>query len=131
MKIIFILMMMFFITTSLYSQTMIEMSHPADADIVLIEVKDTADADVIIYLSNNKYEYNSWDCMWKIKTWGHSNFSFYLAESKEDPFLNEEDYNGHTILVSGKVYFTTNKDDRGYKNNKVHLDGVMKVNRNE
>ena len=128
MKTILILTMLFFATLT-FSQTMIEMAHPADADIVLIEVKDTADADVIIYLTDEKEEIETWDCMWKTKAWGFSNFSFYLAKSETDSLLITDD--GKPILISGKIYFTKNKELRGYKNDKVHLDGVMRVKRNK
>ena len=122
-----ILIFLIFFGLSLHSQTMIEMSHPADANIVLLEVQDTSEADVIIYLSDIKEEIETWDCMWKTKAWGFSNFSFYLAHSESDSLLIDDE--GNKILISGKVYFTKNKSERGYKNDKVHLDGVMKVKR--
>jgi hypothetical protein len=70
-----------------YSQTMIEMSNPNDADIILLQVKDTADADVIIYCAESRTEWESWDCMWKVRVGGFSNFSFYLAQSESDTLL--------------------------------------------
>jgi len=124
-KLILILAMLF--AMNCYSQTMIEMAYPEHANIVLQVVKDTADADVIIYISDEKRDYESWDCMWKVKSWGFSNFSFYLVRDLNDSLLTTPE--GVRIPIAGKVYFTDNKKLRGYKSNKLYLDGVMKVKR--
>jgi hypothetical protein len=103
---------------------MIEMSNPNDADIILLEVKDTADADVIIYHTEKREEWESWDCMWKVRIGGFSNFSFYLADSESDTLLFTDEGH-HPIAIGGRVYFTDEKELRGYKNAKVHIDGIM------
>jgi len=127
MKQLFLLIMLS-ISTITFSQTMIEMSNPNDATIVLLQVKDTADADVIIYCTEEKEEWEEWDCMWKIRNGDWSNFAFYLAQSETDTLLFTDE--GHLpIPINGKVYFTHNKNERGYKNDRVHIDGVMKVQR--
>jgi len=128
MKKLLIILMMFFASLS-YSQTMIEMSNPNDADMIFLQVKDTSEADVIIYCADDKEEYESWDCMWKIKSWGFSNFSFYLAQTPNDSLLINEQ--GQKLLINGKIYFTHNKEIRGYKTSNAHIDGIMKVKRKE
>lgn len=123
MKTILILMMLFFTTFS-FSQTMIEMMNPNDANIILLQVHDTADADVIIYCAEEKEEWQEWDCMWRMRNGGFSNFAFYLAQSVDDTLLFTDDGH-HPIPIAGKVFFTHDKSIRGYKNNKVHIDGMM------
>ena len=124
MKYLYLLFVML-ITFSTYSQTMIEMSNPNDANIILLQVSDSSMADVIIYCAEEKEEWLEWDCMWKIKGWGFSNFAFYLAQSEDDTLLFTDDTH-LAIPISGAVYFTHNKSIRGYKNDKVHIDGVMR-----
>lgn len=120
-----IILLLIIVSSSVYSQTMMEMSNPNDANIVLLEVQDTTNADIVVYLSDIKEEYQSWDCIWKIKEWGFSNFTYYLAQSESDTLLFTDD-DKFPIPINGKVYFTDNKSIRGYRNNKVHIDGMMR-----
>lgn len=110
---------------SVSAQTVIEMSHPGDANLVLLEVDDIKKADFVIYRTNDKNEYEEWDCMWKFRKWGFSNFSVYLTKNPEDTLLvdNEMGVNYH---FQGKVYFTSNKDERGYKTPGFQLEGVFR-----
>jgi len=62
--------------------------------------------------------------MWKIRNGGFSNFAYYLVTDKNDTLLFTDDTH-LPIPISGKVYFTTDKSIRGYKNDKVHIDGMM------
>lgn len=117
------------ISSVVLGQTMIEMADPNDADMVFIQVRDTADADVIIYCTEEELEFETWDCMWKIKSWGFSNFSFYLAQDENDSLLYNDE--GQKLLINGKIMFTKDKEIRGYKNDKAYLNGIMKVNRNK
>ena len=119
--------MMLFIASYSYTQTMIEMSDPNDADMIFLQVKDTADADVIIYCAETKEEWESWDCMWKVKSWGFSNFSFYLAQDENDSLLYDDE--GHKLLINGKIYFTHDKSIRGYRTEHAYIDGVMRIKR--
>jgi len=122
-----ILLILLILSTLSYSQTMIEMSNPNDADMIFIQVEDTSTADVIIYCTEEKIEYESWDCMWKIKTWGFSNFSIYLTTSENDTLLYND--KGQKLLINGKIYFTHDKTERGYRTEHAYIDGVMKVKR--
>ena len=119
-------MILFFSAIS-YSQTMIEMSNPNDADIILLQVKDTSEADVIIYCATEKEEWESWDCMWKIRNGGWSNFAFYLAQSENDTLLINE--KGQKLHINGKIYFTHNKILRGYRTDDNFIEGVIKIKR--
>ena len=125
---IFLILMIFFASLG-FSQTMIEMADPNDVDMIFLQVKDTADADVIIYCATEKEEWESWDCMWKIKTWGFSNFSFYLAQDEYDSLLYNDE--GQKLLINGKIYFTHNKELRGYRTNTAYIDGIMRVQRSK
>ena len=123
-----VLIIFLLVSTLSYAQTAIEMSNPNDADVVLLQVSDTSIADVIIYCSNDKSEWQQWDCMWKVRSGGFSNFSFYLAQSEDDTLLFTDD--SHIpILISGRVYFTHNKLIRGYRKPGLYIDGIMKVKR--
>jgi len=56
-----LLMLFLILSFMLYSQTMIEMMNPNDANTVLLQVFDTAEADVIIYITDVKEEWQEWD----------------------------------------------------------------------
>ena len=113
------------LSISINAQTVIEMMHPADANLVLLEVEDSSEADIVIYKTANKDEYREWDCMWKFKKWGFSNFSIYLAQTKDDPKLHDEEY-GIDYPLNGKIYFTDEKEARGYKTEGFMLEGVFR-----
>lgn len=127
MKTIFTIIMALFMFHA-NSQSVIEMMSPGDANIILLETKDISKADIVVYKTRKNEDYKQWDYMWKFKTWGFANFSVYIAQSEKDTLLvdNEEGYN---YVISGKIYFTQNKEERGLKNMKFHLEGVMDVKR--
>jgi len=107
------------------AQTVIEMGHPGDANLILLEVPDITQADFVVYRTENKDEYTEWDLMWRFKKWGFSNFSVYLSNNPKDTLLNDVDM-GVQYAFHGKVYFSDNKEDRGYKNPNFHLEGVFR-----
>ncbi len=118
-----------FLFNCCFSQTMIEMTSPEDANLILIETKDSANADVYIYKTTKKSESKEWDCMWKFKKFGFSNFDIFITTnekelyvSDEQSLLGEEKY----YIAQGKVYFVKNKKYRGYKKG-FALEGMMKV----
>lgn len=129
MKVSILLISFLFLFSSYYksvAQTVIEMTHPGDANLVLLVVDDISKADIVIYKTNDKVEAEEWDCMWKVKKWGFSNFSLYLTKDINDSLLLDDDmgvkYNFH-----GKVYFTDKKDERGYKTPGFQLEGVLRT----
>ena len=65
-KIFFIISLLYFFNIS-FSQTVIEMGHPGDADLILLETKDSSLADLFIYKTEYKNEANYWDYSWKFK----------------------------------------------------------------
>lgn len=113
-------------------QTFIEMMSPEDADVILLEVKDSTEADIIIYKTKSTKLANEWDCMWKIKKWGFSNFSLYVASDTTELYISKDDsYNEKSYIVKphGKVYFTDKPEERMYRNPNFRLVGVMKINK--
>jgi hypothetical protein len=116
-------------------QTVIEMMHPQDADIILLRTDDSTKADIIVYLTDKKDEYGQWNCSWKIKKWGFSNFSIFIASDtaqlilNNQDFIDEENRQDSTIIIKpqGMVYFTTNPNLKGYKDPDFKLPGVMRV----
>lgn len=108
-----------------YSQTVIEMGHPGDANLVLLEVDDIQKADIVIYRTEDKVEAEEWDCMWKFKKWGFSNFSIYATKNPNDSLLNDNEM-GINYQFQGKVFFTNKKDERGYKTPGFQLEGVFR-----
>lgn len=109
----------------LNSQTVIEMTHPGDANLILLEVPSIDQADFVVYRTEDKNEYTEWDLMWRFKKWGFSNFSVYLSKNPQDTLLNDVDM-GVQYAFHGKIYFTSNKDERGYKNPNFRLEGVFR-----
>lgn len=109
----------------LNSQTVIEMTHPGDANLILLEVDDIKDADIAVYKTDEKDLYEKWDCMWKYKTWGFSNFSIYITKDKNDPKLIDEETDLQ-LVFHGKIYFTDKPEDRGYKTEGFMLEGVFR-----
>lgn len=68
--------------------------------------------------------------MWKIKKWGFANFSLFIVTDTSQLKMNESESltgEGYIIPYQGKVYFTTNKDERKYRNLNFRIDGVMKI----
>ncbi len=108
-----------------FAQTVIEMTHPGDANLVLLEVDDIKKADIVIYRTEDKVEAEEWDCMWKFKKWGFSNFSIYATKNPNDSLLNDQEM-GVNYQFQGKVYFTDKKDERGYKTPGFQLEGVFR-----
>ena len=108
-----------------FSQTVIEMMHAGDADVILKKVDNIEEADIVIYKTDEKEECQSWDCMWKFKKWGFANFSVYFWENELELFDEET---GIKLVSGGNVYFTENKEERGYRKD-ILIQGVMKVKR--
>ncbi len=106
-------------------QTVIEMMYPGDANLVLLQVQNEKDADIVVYKTEDQNEAESWDLKWKFRKWGFSNFSVYLAQSPDDTLLVDKE-EGITYPLQGKIYFTDNPDERGYKNPNFHLEGVFR-----
>ncbi|MBI5540941.1 MAG: hypothetical protein HY951_12830 [Bacteroidia bacterium] len=122
-----ILLVIAFINFSniLKAQTVIEMTHPGDANLVLLVVDDIAKADIVIYRTDDKIDAEEWDCMWKFRQWGFSNFSIYLTKNPNDSLLTDPEM-GINYQLMGKVYFTDKKDERGYKTPGFQLEGVFR-----
>ena len=70
-KLFIIILGLFCISTQ--AQTVIEMGHPGDANLILLEVSSEDKADIIDYKTDNKKEIQEWDCKWKFKSWGFKN----------------------------------------------------------
>ncbi len=110
-----------------HSQTVIEMMYPQDANLILLEVNNPDSADVVVYKTEDKKQAEQWDLMWKFKKWGFSNFSIYLTKDPNDSLLYDPE-TGIKYPIQGRIYFTKNPDERGYKTPGFHLEGVfMKV----
>lgn len=128
MKIVLTIVSFLFLLSVNYksvAQTVIEMTHPGDANLVLLVVDDISKADIVIYKTEDKVEAEEWDCMWKVKKWGFSNFSLYLTKNPNDSLLVDEEM-GVTYNFQGKVFFTDKKDERGYKTPGFQLEGVFR-----
>jgi hypothetical protein len=125
MKNIAILLFILGFFVSANAQTVIEMGHPGDANLVLLEVDNPEKADIVIYRTDDKKEVAEWDCMWQFKKWGFSNFSVYLTKNPEDSLLIDNDM-GVTYAFHGKVYFTDDKSLKGYKTPGFQLEGVFR-----
>lgn len=122
-----VIFLIFFVLFSVFvfSQTVIEMTHPIDAGLVLLQVDKPEDADIVVYRTNSKDEAEEWDCKWKFKTWGFSNISVYLTKSPLDSLLLDPD-TGMNLPIDGKIYFTEDVTKRGYKNRDFRLEGVFR-----
>jgi len=107
------------------AQTVIEMMYPGDATVILLEVSKLNDADIVVYKTESKDEANEWDCKWKFKSWGFSNFSVYLAENPDDSLLVDFE-TGEKLNVHGRIYFTDDPEKRGYKDPDFRLEGVFR-----
>lgn len=111
--------------SNLRAQTVIEMTHPGDANLVLLQVDQPEKADIVIYMTDEKMEAEEWDCMWKFRKWGFSNFSVYLTSNPNDTLLVDNEM-GLTYGFHGKVFFTSDKNLRGYKTPGFQLEGVFR-----
>jgi hypothetical protein len=107
------------------AQTVIEMMHPLDANLVLLEVDSPDKADIVVYKTNDKKLYQQYDCKWKFKSWGFSNFSVYITKDENDSLLLDEE-TGRKRPINGKVYFTNDISQAGYKNPDFRLEGVFR-----
>lgn len=125
MKLSFLLFCFFLYVHISDAQTVIEMTHPGDANLVLLVVDKLEDADIVVYKTNKKEEYEEWNCKWKFKKWGFSNFSVYLTKNVEDTLLTDEDMGIH-YSIQGRIYFTNNKEEAGYKTPGFQLEGVLR-----
>jgi hypothetical protein len=110
---------------SLKAQSVIEMTHPGDANLVLLVVDAIEKADIVIYRTDDKIDAEEWDCMWKFRQWGFSNFSIYLTKNPNDSLLTDPEM-GINYQLMGKVFFTDKKDERGYKTPGFQLEGVFR-----
>lgn len=126
MKKILIILLGTLMFLGMRAQTVIEMTNPGDAEVILLEVDDSLKADIIVYKTNDNKEASQWDCMWKFKKWGFSNFGVYITKDENDPLMSDEEY-GMTYIFSAKVYFTDNKTYRGYRGKTTGIDGVMRI----
>ena len=124
MKIFFTLIFIFSFTYSSFAQTVIEMTHPTDAQLVLLKVDNKKDADVIAYKTKKKSESQQWDCLWKFKKWGFANLSIFILNNIADTVLYKDDENG--FAIDGKVFFTDNKEERGYNEQDFRLERVFR-----
>ena len=125
MKLYFLIICLFMYNQYIDAQTVIEMTHPGDANLVLLVVDKPEDADIIVYKTNKKEEYEEWNCKWKFKKLGFSNFSVYLTNSAQDSLLFDDDM-GIQYSIQGRIYFTNNKDEAGYKTPGFQLEGVLR-----
>lgn len=123
-KKILVLVLISVIYVPIFGQTVIEMTHPNDADVVLLKVDKRSDADIIVYKTKKNKEAREWDCLWKFKNWGFANLSIFIMENINDTAKYNDDDLG--FVVDGKVYFTDNRDERGYNNPNFRLKGVFR-----
>ncbi len=101
------------------------MTHPGDANLVLLVVDKPEDADIVVYKTDKKEEYEEWNCKWKFKKWGFSNFSVYLTKNPQDSLLNDEEM-GIQYSIQGRIFFTDKKEEAGYKTPGFQLEGVLR-----
>ena len=111
-------------------QTVVEMSHPGDADVILLQVLDSTNADVNICITKNKKNSKKWDCMWKFRKWGLCNFSVYITKDPFELYVDSiNSFEGEPLFYPyhAKVYFTVLENERGYMSNDFFIPGVMRV----
>ncbi len=125
MKKLFFIIISLVIFSFINAQTVIEMTHPGDANLVLLVVDKIEDADIVVYKTDNKEEYQEWNCKWKFKKWGFSNFSVYLTNNPNDSLLIDDEM-GIQYSFQGRIYFTNNKEEAGYKTPGFQLEGVLR-----
>jgi hypothetical protein len=127
-KILFILFLFFLsYSNSVNSQTVIEMTDPGDANFILLVVNDIKKADIVVYKTHKMKEVDAWDCMWKFKKWGFSNFTIFLTLNPDDSIMSYNE-SGIKYHFNGKIFFTDNKEERGYKTPGFVLEGIFRKN---
>ena len=129
MKLFLLIICFLFFISSIKSQTVIEVTHPENADLILLLVNDPFEADIRIYKTDDILEASEWDCMWKFKKWGFSNFGIFFIIDENDPILINEE-TGKKYKINAKVYFVENIDSRGYSKMTLGIDGLMRIHRN-
>lgn len=125
LKFYLILIISMLFSVASFSQTVIEMTHPIDAGLVLLLVDEPSEADIVVYKTNSKSEADEWDCKWKFRSWGFSNISVYLTKNPLDSLLVDPD-TGMNLPFDGKIYFTDDVNKRGYKDRDFRLEGVFR-----
>lgn len=108
-----------------FTQTVIEMANPNDANLVLLQVDNIKDADFAVYKTDDKTLSEEWDLKWKFKKWGFSNFSVYITKDANDTLLKDEDTE-RKILFNGKVFFTDDPVKAKYITPGFRLEGVFR-----
>ena len=106
------------------AQSVIEVIDPAEADIILLQVDKKEDADIVVYKTKKSSESKQWDCMWMFKKWGFSDLSIFIYTDVKDTskFVDED----LKYKFSGRVYYTQNKDERGYKDPDFQIEGLIR-----
>jgi hypothetical protein len=123
-KILFIFILIIAINTSSFAQSVIEVVDPADADVILLSVDKKEDADIVVYKTNKLSECKKWDCMWLFKKWGFSDLSIFIyTDIKDTAEYVDEDLK---YKIQGKVYFTQNIQERGYKDPYFTIEGLIR-----
>ena len=122
---VILISLIFFGFSNGFSQTVIEMASPLDANIVLLEVDSPDKADLVVYKTSDKDLIQEYNCKWKFKAWGFSNFSIYITKDENDEMLMDEE-TGRKKEINGKVYFTNDVAQAGYKNPDFRLEGVFR-----
>jgi len=123
-KILFLFILM--VTINLYSlgQSVIEVVDPADADIVLLSVDKKENADIVVYKTKKISESKQWDCMWLFKKWGLSDISIFIyTDIKDTALYVDVDLK---YKIQGKVFFTQNIQERGYKVPDFSIEGLRR-----
>ena len=121
----FIILILTFFCWNSNAQSVIEMTDPSDAKVVLLSVNKKEAADIVVYKTTKRSESRKWDCMWRYKKWGFSDLSIFIFENLKDTVLyKEEDSN---FKINGKVYFTQNPNERGYKDPNFRIEGIIRV----
>ena len=125
-----IILLSIFIGFVSYSQSVIEVSHPEDADVIVYQVFDSLEADVVICVTEYSAKARQWDCMWKFKKWGFSNLSIFIVSDTlslciepEEEFEDEPTFYPYDV----KIYFTEYEDERGYRKENFSIPGIMRV----
>jgi outer membrane protein OmpA-like peptidoglycan-associated protein len=108
----------------LMGQSVIEMTDPADAEVVLLSVDKKEDADIIVFKTHKKSESKQWDCMWRFRKWGFSDLSIFIFSNLNDTVNYRDEDAKYTI--NGKVYFTQNIKERGYKDPNFRIQGIIR-----
>lgn len=106
------------------AQTVIEMTHPTDADVVLLKVNSKDNADIVVYKTNRMKEAKQWDCMWKFRKWGFSDVSVFLLNDIKDTVLYRDD--DYAYQIDGNIFFTENKKERGYTRSNFLIEKIFR-----